>query len=79
MIEIPNDEGAKFVRKHTAQLLRVLAEISDDPKESQSVKKEALATLNSALARLKEIKSDPDTPKDIRTDIEQALRRFLHS
>jgi phytoene/squalene synthetase len=73
------DDDSALARRHSAEALRVLAEIADDPKADTAVREEAGQALEKWLVRLKELGQESTLSPHVRRELENTIRKFRHS
>jgi uncharacterized protein (UPF0147 family) len=61
------------------ELLRILAQIADDPNADTAVRGKARQALEKWLVRLKELGQDSTLSRDVRRELEDTIRKFRHS
>jgi hypothetical protein len=76
---VDDEEEAAEARKYAAKMLRVIAEIADNPTVEPKLREDARRSLEARLIQLKDLAENPDTPDHVKRDIENTLREFRHS
>jgi hypothetical protein len=73
------NELAALAREHAARALKALAEVADSPTALPSVREFARRELEARLVQLRDLAANSNLPSDVRRDVEDTLRNFMHS